>query len=126
MQPEIAAWRQHLHSRPELMFDVQETASFVATKLRAFGCDEVATGIGRTGLVGLIKGRHGPGPVIGLRADMDALPIIEASGLPFASDMERAQRRIPVQHAKRIVRLKDGYLQSDEMNTDRKTAGVAA
>ncbi|WP_119269242.1 M20 aminoacylase family protein [Taklimakanibacter deserti] len=86
-QPEIAAWRQELHSRPELMFDVHETAKFVSEKLRAFGCDEVVTGIGRTGIVGLIRGRHGEGPVIGLRTDMDALPIVEATGLPYASQI---------------------------------------
>lgn len=84
-QPEIAAWRQSLHRRPELLFDVHETAKFVGEKLRAFGCDEVVTGIGRTGIVGLIRGRHGEGPVIGLRADMDALPVVEATGLPYAS-----------------------------------------
>ncbi len=86
-QPEIAAWRRSLHSRPELLFDVHETAKFVAEKLRAFGCDEVVTGIGRTGVVGLIRGRHGEGPAIGLRADMDALPITEATGLPYASQV---------------------------------------
>ncbi len=85
IHPEIAAWRQALHMRPELMFDVHETAKFVADKLQVFGCDEVVTGIGRTGVVGLIRGRHGEGPAIGLRADMDALPIIEATGLPYAS-----------------------------------------
>ncbi|QIG47808.1 amidohydrolase [Nordella sp. HKS 07] len=86
-QPEIAAWRRSLHSRPELLFDVHETAKFVAEKLTAFGCDEVVTGIGRTGIVGLIRGRHGEGPAIGLRADMDALPITEATGLPYASQV---------------------------------------
>jgi amidohydrolase len=86
-QPEIAAWRQALHMRPELLFDVHETAKFVGEKLRAFGCDEVVTGIGRTGIVGLIRGRHGEGPAIGLRADMDALPIIEATGLSYASQI---------------------------------------
>ncbi|HTN95345.1 MAG TPA: M20 aminoacylase family protein [Nordella sp.] len=84
---EITGWRRQLHSQPELMFDVHETAKFAAEKLRAFGCDEVVTGIGRTGLVGLIRGRHGEGPVIGLRADMDALPITEATGLAHASQV---------------------------------------
>lgn len=87
MQPEIAGWRRSLHMQPELLFDVHETAKFVAEKLEAFGCDEVVTGIGRTGVVGLIRGRQGAGPVIGLRADMDALPIIEATGLPYASQV---------------------------------------
>src|SRR5262245_599467 len=84
-QPEIAQWRRQLHMQPELLFDVQETAAFVTEKLKAFGCDEVVTGIGRTGVVGLIKGRQGDGPAIGFRADMDALPITEATGLPYAS-----------------------------------------
>jgi amidohydrolase len=85
MQPEIAAWRRELHMRPELLFDVHETAAFVEQKLRAFGCDEIVTGIGRTGIVGLIRGRHGEGKTIGLRADMDALPITEITNLPYAS-----------------------------------------
>jgi amidohydrolase len=85
MQEEVSGWRRHLHSHPEILFDVHETAKFVAEKLTAFGCDEVVTGIGRTGVVGLIKGRLGDGPVIGLRADMDALPIKETTGLPHAS-----------------------------------------
>ena len=85
MQDEIAGWRRHLHATPELLYDVHETAAFVADKLRAFGCDEVRTGVGRTGVVGLIKGARGDGPVIGLRADMDALPIEEITGKPWAS-----------------------------------------
>jgi amidohydrolase len=84
-QPEIASWRRHLHMNPELLFDTNLTAAFVAEKLRSFGCDEVATGIGRTGVVGVIRGRHGDGPAIGLRADMDALPINEETGLDHAS-----------------------------------------
>ena len=67
------------------MFDVDETAAFVAGKLAEFGCDIVETGIGRTGVVGIITGRRGDGPTIGLRADMDALPIVEMSGKPWAS-----------------------------------------
>jgi metal-dependent amidase/aminoacylase/carboxypeptidase family protein len=75
-----------LHADPELLFDVHNTAAFVADKLRSFGCDEVVTGIGRTGVVGIIHGRPGGnGPAIGLRADMDALPIDEITGLPWAS-----------------------------------------
>jgi amidohydrolase len=86
MQPEIAAWRQDIHAHPELQFDVHRTAGVVADKLRAFGCDEVVTGIGRTGVVGVIRGKKGEGArVIGLRADMDALPITETTGLPYAS-----------------------------------------
>ena len=86
MQPEIAAWRRDIHAHPELQFDVHRTAGVVAEKLKAFGCDEIVTGIGRTGVVGVIRGKKGAGDkVIGLRADMDALPITEITGLPYAS-----------------------------------------
>ena len=85
MQDEVAGWRRHLHSNPELNFDVFKTADFVTGKLKEFGVDEVATKIGRTGVVGIIRGRLGAGPTIGLRADMDALPITEATGRPYAS-----------------------------------------
>ncbi|HWV96336.1 MAG TPA: M20 aminoacylase family protein [Xanthobacteraceae bacterium] len=88
LQPDIMAWRRHLHAHPELMYDVHDTAAFVAERLREFGCDEVATGLGRTGVVGVIKGRktaNGGSKVIGLRADMDALPIEEETNLPYAS-----------------------------------------
>jgi amidohydrolase len=85
MQGEIAEWRRHLHRHPELNFDVVKTAAFVAGKLEEFGCDEVVTGLGRTGVVGLIRGRKGAGGTIGLRADMDALPISEATGKAYAS-----------------------------------------
>ena len=88
MQGEITAWRRHLHTQPELLFDVHKTAAFVEEKLREFGCDEVVTGIGRTGVVGLIKGRDGgEGATVGLRADMDALPITETTGKPWASEV---------------------------------------
>jgi hippurate hydrolase len=84
--PEISAWRQDIHAHPELLFDVHRTASVVAEKLKSFGCDEVVTGIGRTGVVGVIRGKGGAGSrAIGLRADMDALPIEEATGLPYRS-----------------------------------------
>ena len=80
---DITAWRRDFHAHPELMFDVHRTAGIVAQKLRAFGCDEVVEGIGRTGVVGVIKGRDtGSGKVIGMRADMDALPMTEITGLP--------------------------------------------
>ncbi|MGU3493666.1 M20 aminoacylase family protein [Xanthobacteraceae bacterium A53D] len=83
---EIATWRRDLHQMPELMYDLPRTSAYVADKLRAFGCDEVVTGIGRSGVVAVIKGREtGKGQVIGLRADMDALPILEETGLPYAS-----------------------------------------
>ncbi len=83
---EVAAWRQDLHQNPELMFDTVRTGNFVAEKLREFGCDEVVTGMAKTGVVGVIKGKtHHSGKTIGLRADMDALPIFEATNLPYAS-----------------------------------------
>jgi amidohydrolase len=85
LHDEIAGWRRHLHSIPELNFDLPATSAFVAEKLTEFGCDEVATGIARTGVVGVIKGRLGEGGTIGLRADMDALPIVEATGRPYSS-----------------------------------------
>ena len=89
LQPDIQAWRRDIHAHPELLYDVHRTAAFVADRLREFGCDEVATGLGRTGVVGVIKGRKPVGGgdirVIGLRADMDALPIEEATQLAYAS-----------------------------------------
>ena len=89
LQPDIQAWRREIHQHPELLYDVHRTAAFVADRLREFGCDEVATGLGRTGVVGVIKGRKPADSadirVIGLRADMDALPITEATDLPYAS-----------------------------------------
>ena len=89
LHPEIQAWRRDIHQHPELLYDVHRTAALVADRLRAFGCDEVATGLGKTGVVGVIKGkkaaRNGDLNVIGLRADMDALPIEEATNLPYAS-----------------------------------------
>jgi hippurate hydrolase len=84
MLPEVTAWRRHLHETPELLYEVHETAGFVAEKLRDFGVDEVVEGVGQTGVVGIIRGR-GPGRAIGLRADMDALPIHEETGLDYAS-----------------------------------------
>ena len=86
LHSEITAWRRDLHMHPELMYDVQRTAGAVAEKLKAFGCDEVVTGIGRTGVVGVIRGRKSAGGrTIGLRADMDALPIEEANDLTYKS-----------------------------------------
>jgi hippurate hydrolase len=86
MQPEIAAWRRDLHQHPEILFEVHRTAGVVERKLREFGCDEVVTGLGRTGVVGVIRGRQtASGRTIGLRADMDALPIEEATDAPWAS-----------------------------------------
>ncbi|MCV3211493.1 M20 family metallopeptidase [Mesorhizobium sp. YC-39] len=89
LHADIIAWRRDLHRHPELLYDVHRTSAFVAARLREFGCDEVVEGIGRTGVVGVIKGRlqteSSPYLSIGLRADMDALPILEATGLPYAS-----------------------------------------
>jgi hippurate hydrolase len=83
---EMTEWRRWLHRHPELAFDCHETAAFVAGKLREFGVDEIHEGIARTGIVAIIEGRV-PGPTIGLRADMDALPIMEETGAPWASEV---------------------------------------
>src|SRR6266566_8852042 len=89
LQPDIQAWRRDIHEHPELLYEVHRTAALVADRLREFGCDEVITGLGRTGVVGVIKGKKPAGKadrqVIGLRADMDALPIEENTKLPYAS-----------------------------------------
>ncbi len=86
LQNEITEWRRDLHENPEILFETHRTSAVVAEKLKEFGCDEVVTGIGRTGVVGVIKGKSDSnGKVIGLRADMDALPIHEATGLDYAS-----------------------------------------
>ncbi|TNC14338.1 amidohydrolase [Methylobacterium terricola] len=86
LSDEITAWRRDFHQHPELLFALDRTSGLVAERLRAFGCDEVVTGLGKTGVVGVIRGRDtGSGKVIGLRADMDALPIEETSGVPHRS-----------------------------------------
>src|ERR1700689_1617676 len=89
LQAEIREWRRDLHAHPELRYDVHRTAASVADKLKSFGCDEVVPGIGRTGVVGVIRGRKtgskAGGKVVGLRADMDALPLEEETGLPYKS-----------------------------------------
>ncbi|TIU23457.1 MAG: amidohydrolase, partial [Mesorhizobium sp.] len=72
---EAIAWRRHLHQNPELGYNVHNTARFVAEKLASFGINHVETGIAETGVVAVIQGAGGDGPTIGLRADMDALPI---------------------------------------------------
>ncbi|MBU3031372.1 M20 aminoacylase family protein [Paracoccus marinaquae] len=81
---QMTEWRRHLHRHPELGFDCHGTAGFVAERLRDFGVDEIHEGIGRTGIVAIIHGQ-GAGPTIGLRADMDALPMQEETGLDHAS-----------------------------------------
>jgi hippurate hydrolase len=89
LHPDIVGWRRDLHAHPELMYDVHRTAAFVADRLREFGCDEVVTRIGRSGVVGVIRGRKkvngGDLRAIGLRADMDALPIEEETGVDYRS-----------------------------------------
>ena len=86
LKSEVTTWRRDFHQNPEILYDVHRTAGIVAEKLRAFGCDEVVEGIGRTGVVGVIHGRNGAGgKVVGLRADMDALPINEETNLPHRS-----------------------------------------
>ena len=91
LHPEITEWRRDFHTHPELLFEVHRTAARVADLLRGFGCDDVVEGIGRTGVVGVIKGhRTESGKVVGLRADMDALPIHEATGVDYASQTPHA------------------------------------
>ena len=82
--PEMKTWRRHLHANPELSFDCVNTAAFIADRLTEMGVDEVHTGIARTGLVAIINGQI-DGPTIGLRADMDALPILETTGAEYTS-----------------------------------------
>jgi amidohydrolase len=82
---EAAVWRQTIHSQPEVLYDLPKTSAFVAARLAEFGCDEVVEGLGGCGVVGVIRGQE-PGPrVTALRAEMDALPIVEETGLPYAS-----------------------------------------
>ncbi|PJE37118.1 amidohydrolase [Pseudooceanicola lipolyticus] len=91
LQTEITAWRRDLHENPEILFETHRTSALVAGKLKEFGCDVIETGIGRTGVVGVIRGKTDTaGKVIGLRADMDALPINEATGLDYASKTPNA------------------------------------
>jgi len=90
---DIAQWRRELHANPELLYEVHRTAAFVAERLAEFGVDEVVTGIGQTGVVGIIHGKLGDGgsapkKVVGLRADMDALPIQEVRDLAYKSTVE--------------------------------------
>ena len=91
LQNEITAWRRDIHENPEILFETHRTSALVAEKLKEFGCDVIETGIGRTGVVGVIRGKTDTsGKVIGLRADMDALPIHEATGLDYASKTPNA------------------------------------
>jgi len=89
--PEITGWRRDIHQHPEILYETHRTSALVAEKLREFGLDEVTEGIGRTGVVGVIRGKaDGSGRTIGLRADMDALPIHEATGVDYASRTDGA------------------------------------
>jgi amidohydrolase len=97
--PQVVAWRRDLHANPELGFAETRTAGVVADHLRALGL-EVRTGVGRTGVVGVLRGGR-PGRVVALRADMDALPVLEATGLAFASTATGTYmgQTVPVAHA---------------------------
>ena len=91
LQKEIAEWRQDIHQYPEILFETQRTSALVKEKLIEFGCNQVIDGIGKTGVVGVINGKtNRTGKVIGLRADMDALPINEETGLEYSSKIPGA------------------------------------
>jgi hippurate hydrolase len=91
LHEEITEWRRDFHRHPELMFEVHRTAARVTELLKAFGCDEVVEGIGRTGVVGVIHGNdRSSGKIVGLRADMDALPIEEITGVDYSSTVPGA------------------------------------
>ncbi|MFS8054216.1 M20 family metallopeptidase [Rhizobium sp. BR 317] len=82
---EAKTWRREIHQHPELLFDLPRTSAMVAEKLKAFGCDEVVTGMAKSGVVAVITGSRGSGKTIALRCDMDALPMSEQTNLPYAS-----------------------------------------
>lgn len=89
MRGEVSEWRRDFHRHPEILYEVERTAGVVAEKLRAFGCDEVKEGIGRTGVVGVVKGREtNSGEVVGLRAEMDALPMSELNEFEHRSAVD--------------------------------------
>ena len=91
LQKEIAEWRHDIHQHPEILFETHRTSALVRDKLKEFGCDEVIEGIGKTGVVGVINGQtNQSNKVIGLRADMDALPINEETGLDYSSKIPGA------------------------------------
>jgi amidohydrolase len=97
--PRVVAWRRDIHANPELGFAETRTAALVAEHLRALGM-EVRTGVGKTGVVGILRGGR-PGRTVALRTDMDALPVLEATGLPFASTAAGTYMgaAVPVAHA---------------------------
>ncbi len=91
MHAEISGWRHDIHQHPEVLYETHRTSALVAELLKEFGCDEIVTGIGRTGVVGVIKGKTDTkGMVVGLRADMDALPMQEETGLEYSSKIPGA------------------------------------
>ncbi len=91
MHAEISGWRHDIHQHPEVLYETHRTSALVAELLKEFGCDEIVTGIGRTGVVGVIKGKTDTkGMVVGLRADMDALPMQEETDLEYASKIPGA------------------------------------
>ena len=91
LQKEISEWRHDIHQHPEILFETHRTSALVKDKLKEFGCNEVIEGIGKTGVVGVINGQtNQSGKVIGLRADMDALPINEETGLDYSSKIPGA------------------------------------
>lgn len=99
VQPKVVAWRRDIHEHPELGNREFRTSRLVADHLRRLGF-EVRTGVAKTGVVAVLKGGR-PGGVVALRADMDALPVAEETGLPFASKVtaEENGRTVPVMHA---------------------------
>lgn len=99
VEADVISWRHHLHANPELSNHEEQTAAYVAAHLRGLGI-EVQTGVAGHGVVGLLKGGR-PGPVVALRADMDALPVTERTGLPYASEVKAdyAGKEVGVMHA---------------------------
>lgn len=84
LNPQLVEWRRHLHAHPELGFETVDTAAFVVARLKEMGVTEIRTGVAKNGVAAVIRGDL-PGKVLGMRADMDALPVQEETGLPFAS-----------------------------------------
>ena len=104
LHAEITEWRRDIHAHPEVLYETHRTSALVAEKLKAFGCDQVITGIGRTGVVGLIKGKTDTkGNVIGLRADMDALPMAEQTN--EGADQKTSTVSHPGSRSKRLRNL---------------------
>lgn len=100
VMPQVVAWRHDIHQHPELSNREHRTAALVAEHLRSLGFDRVETGIAHTGVVGVLEGGR-PGPTVALRADMDALPVVERTGLPYASTVTTTYngQEVGVMHA---------------------------